>query len=304
MFRLIAALLASFALSVPSAIAAGSKFTDQQGRFNVNVPTNWVANVPEGGQPAVILVGAIEQKKLLGVCVIIVQEAPDTRSASQAEIDAELAQTVDEPFWKAAIESSGAKDVIVESFGTRKKAGRSVYQVQATWAPQNATDGTRVKGKQEVHPTPGRMHFVVCITEPALYQTASADFDAIFQSYEPRSGLISQAPSTGTSVVTAYSGTNYEGQARVFGQNTANLSALGLGGPAGSVTISGAGQWEVCEGVNFTGNCHVLSANETAASGQILMIGSARRHAAPNKGALGTAASEAFSAATARLSNK
>ena len=43
---------------------------------------------------------------------------------------------------------------------------------------------------------------------------------------------------------------------------------------AAGVAIAGAGAWEICDGVNYTGTCNVVSGETT----QALRIGSVRRY--------------------------
>jgi hypothetical protein len=304
MFRLIGALLASFALMVASAVAAETPYRDPQGRFTVDVPANWVTNDP-GVQQIALLMAGIDGEKLVGICVVGVHEMAETRSASQGDIDQTLVEAFDENFWKSTFQAAGGKDVVIESSGAREKDGRKIHQVVATMGQQTKDGFEQAKSKQEIHAIPGIIHVIACATKVERYDTALADFDAIFNSYEPQRGLVSQAPSNGRSVLTLYSGSNFEGTARVLAQDAPNVAKLGLAGPPASIAIAGFGQWEICEGVNFTGNCRLLAAAANSAPGQALRLGSARRQLGNDPrgaaGVVGTASGIALKTATDRV---
>jgi hypothetical protein len=114
----------------------------------------------------------------------------------------------------------------------------------------------------------------------------------IFASFTPHPGqLLVKAPSpqAAPSVLSLYAGPNFEGATRVIAQDTANVPALAGNAVTASVAIAGFGQWEVCEGVNYAGACHILSSSATAPNGQAMRIGSVRRYIVPNdaRGAAG-----------------
>jgi hypothetical protein len=276
MFRLIGALLASFALLASSVSAADSEYQDPQGRFAVGVPADWIALKVESPQIAVVMMG-MKDKDLVGICAVSITKVPDTKSTPQSEIDEGLDQVFTPAFWKMSFQASGASDVVIESTSVREQGGRKVYTVVVTMSEKTKEGPKPIKSKEEVHGTPGAMHVIACATAPDKYDTALADFDAIFNSYRPMQGLISEAPSAGRSVMTLYAKPNFEGAARVLSHDVPDFAALGLSAPPASVAVAGFGRWEACEGANFTGACRALSAMETAARGQALRLGSVRR---------------------------
>ena len=287
MLRLAAACLA-FA-SLFAAAAQAESYSDPEGRFSVDVPKDWQAAKPNSAPIALIMAGA-HGKDMIGVCAVMVLPSPETKSKTQAEIDAALAAEINDDFWKNSLKAIGAPGVTIESSGAREAAGgRRVYFVVINTEETNKEGKVeRMKGKQEVHAVPGSVHTIVCVTDTDKYEAASADFEAVFASYEPRRGLVAQAPAAPHSVLTFFAGTDFTGAARVLAQDTPNVPALAMSGPTASLSIAGFGEWEACEGLNFTGACRRLSAAETAHAGEALRIGSVRRVApAGTRGALG-----------------
>jgi hypothetical protein len=286
MLRLIAMLIAS--LSLCAAPTFAKNFDDGAGRFAVAVPDGWQAEAPKNasGELALIMVGA-EGKPFIGICIVTVGATPETKSMSQAEIDAALSAELNENFWKNAMKAGAGTGATmdVESAGSRESARRRVHYAVIV-AEGKAKDGTvkKTKGKFEVHALPGMMHGIICMTSAENYDVASVDFETIFLSYEPKSGLVAEAPQSGArSVLTLYAGREFEGAARVLAQDTPNIAALGLARLPLSAAVAGFGRWEICDGQNFTGSCRAITAAETAAPGKTLAIGSARR--AKNLGA-------------------
>lgn len=273
-------------LTIFAASAHAEKYNDPYGRFSVTVPPGWAAEKPNSnvnaGAPAEItlfMVG-IREKKMVGLCLALLANTPDTRSMSQAEIDSKASSELTEDAWRASAKSSGFGDKIaIESSGNRQGPGHLVHYVVTTMDSKNK-DGTvtKMKGKQELHMLPGVIHMVGCATDAESYDTASVDFETIFTSFTPMAGVVAQTPQpVGPSVVTLFSGADFTGVARVLTQDAPSVAALGLSGPTGSVAISGFGAWQACEGANYTGTCRALRAAETGAPGRTLKFGSLRR---------------------------
>lgn len=264
------------------AAASAKNFDDGAGRFSVAVPAGWQAQAPSSpsGELALLMVGA-EGKSFTGICIVTVGAMPETKSMSQAEIDAALSAELNADFWKNGMKAGAGSGVTmdVESAGAREGAHRRVHYAVIT-AEGTGKDGTlkKTKGKFEVHALPGSMHGIICMTSAEMYDLASVDFEAIFLSYEPKSGLVAEAPQGGArSVLTLYAGRDFEGTARVLAQDIPNIAVLGLARTPASVAVAGFGRWEICDGQNFTGTCRAIAAAETAAPGKTLAIASARR---------------------------
>src|SRR5262249_23268552 len=99
----------------------------------------------------------------------------------------------------------------------------------------------------------------------------------------PRSGgLVAQAPTAQPTILTLYSGTGFDGTMQVVAQDIPNLPALGWTGDPASFKIAGFGQWELCEGLHYSGVCHRVSEATAAETSQrSLRLGSARRVVTP-----------------------
>ncbi|MEQ1755209.1 MAG: beta/gamma crystallin-related protein [Micropepsaceae bacterium] len=274
------ALLSAFALAsifVPVAQAAGT-YSDPQGRFSVALPADWEAVQPDNKQIAVVM-GKKSGTEILGLCLVVVTETPQTSGKQQSEIDDAMTGVLSSDFWKSTYKAQGAQDIVISNVGSRATTGRKVHFVYSEFTSKGQ-DGTslRMKAHEEVHALPGRMHDIGCIAQTEKYDLAKADFDAILQSYSPQSGLIAQAPSSAgsPSVLTLYARADFDGVARVVKGEVPNITYVSWPTRSGSATVSGFGAWQVCEGVDFTGTCSVLSGARTAPVDTMLRIGSAR----------------------------
>src|SRR5688572_11752977 len=69
-------------------------------------------------------------------------------------------------------------------------------------------------------------------------------------------GGVPPGPPTGGSLV-LFNQPNYRGQNATYNQVTPNL--YGANNRAQSATVSGGGEWQLCQGINFTGRCITLS---------------------------------------------
>jgi hypothetical protein len=279
------ALLATLAsaLALPAA-QAGTRHTDPQGRFSVDVPAEWEAAQPESQKIALIM-GRKAGNDLLGVCIVVVTETPQTNGREQTEISDAMTAMLTRDFWTATYKAQGAQDIAVGMIGTRDAAGRKVHYVHSEFTTKNQ-DGTtqRMKAQEEIHAVPGRTHDIGCITRKEKFELARADFDAIQKSYTPQSGLIAQAPATPSdrSMLTLFANAGFGGTARVVTGETPNITYVSWPQQSGSVIVHGFGEWQACEGPNFTGVCMTLSGPVSAATNEALRIGSVRPLASPD----------------------
>lgn len=273
MLRVLVGLLAMMSVA---ATAHAVDYDDPEGRFSVAVPNGWAAAKPDVPQIALVIMG-MREGKMLGLCAVVVTPTPDTKGMSQAEIDDTLTKQLTEEEWRKSLKAAAGNDAKIEATGSRDSNGHKAHFAVATFSVKKA-DGTEaaLKTKTELHAIPGTFHEVGCLAED--YEAASTDFETIFLSYVPKRELIARGPDRAApALLTFFEGADFSGAARVVGQDVADFAALGWGGAAGSVSVAGFGQWEVCEGANFAGTCRVLGTNETATIGQTLRIGSARR---------------------------
>jgi hypothetical protein len=292
--RLTSALLLACA-TIPSAWA-GNQYADPAGRFTVALPAEWQAAKPEGTQVAAVI-GKLEGEQIVGLCLVVVTETPQTVGKSQDEIDQAMQTVLSKEFWQSTYKSQGGENVVISTVGARDAFGRKVNFVFSEFTSKGK-DGKaqRMTAHEEVHALPGRMHDIGCLAKTERFAQASADFDAILKSYNPLSGLVAQAPSvpTPTSVLTLYAQAGFGGAARVLKGETPNVTWVSWPTVTGSAMVSGFGEWEICEGADFTGNCTILAGAHTPAENALLRIGSVRPLSASTslRGAASTVATD------------
>jgi hypothetical protein len=281
MLRSFAVAVAFLAFALPAAHA--KTYDDPQGRFSVNIPDGWTTGRPTHPE-FVLAIGKEEGEEKRGICLVSVKAVPEMASAKQSEIDEAFTQIATKEFWEAAFKSAGATDVTVESAGNRDQDGRKVFYVVVTLV----REGIKVRGKQNLHAIPGSLQFINCAARDEIYAEFDKDFESIFESYKAKSGdYVAQAPKTPPSVLTLYTGAKFDGTARVLATDTPNVGLLGLASAPSSVAIAGLGQWEICDGVNYTGTCQVVAAGASSQGSSALRVGSVRRYISTTKSVTG-----------------
>jgi hypothetical protein len=274
------ALLAGVALLAAPLGAQASDYKDPAGRFSMSVPQGWQSATPSNASSLTIVLAKPKSTEapFEAICIGIYVDTAETKSKTQAEINSLVDGTLTPQFWTEALKGSGEDDFKINSTGNRDKNGRKISNVVFTGSSTENGEKHTAKGKMEVHFIPGSMHSLLCMTEPETWETATVQFDQIFDSYEPQTAaLIASAAPRGGSVLTMFAGTKYDGTARVLSQDTPNLAAAGWIASAGSVIVDGTGAWQVCEGINYAGTCRVVSTGQSAGAGQLLSVNSARR---------------------------
>ncbi|MCE9524165.1 MAG: beta/gamma crystallin family protein [Alphaproteobacteria bacterium] len=275
----IPSLLLLLTLTAPAALA-DNQYEDPAGRFSVSVPEGWLAGKPSDTKIAALLFKPITPE-IPAVCAVVVTASPLSASVSQADLDAAVSKEMTKEFWEATFKALGGQDIVVGDVGSREQRGRNIQYAGVEFTTK-APDGKliRLKLREEIHPIPGIVHEIACTTQADSYELASADFTTVFASYTPKSGLIAQAPSApaprDASVVTLYANAGFDGTARVVAGDTPNVTALGWSGQTGSLAVSGFGEWQVCEGVNYAGKCMAIVGAHAAPANGTLRIGSLR----------------------------
>lgn len=267
-----------FSLALAPHAQAGSRYADPQGRFIVSVPADWEAGKPESQKVALVMARQ-SGNEILGACVVVVTETPQTTSREQPEITQAMTAMLTREFWIATYKAQGAQDISVSQLGVRDNAGRKVHFVHSEFTTRGE-DGTaqRMQAQEEVHAVPGRTHDIGCIARKEKFNLAKSDFDIIHRSYTPQSGLIARAPepSHGQSMLTLFANAGFDGMARVVKGETPNITHVSWPAVSGSAIVHGYGEWQVCEGPNFTGVCMTLNGPLSAATSTALRIGSVR----------------------------
>lgn len=271
------ALSAAVLAALASPAHAAKSYEDSAGRFSVNLPTDWEAVQPEGNQVAVVM-GKKQGNEVQGVCIVVITETPQTASKPQADVDVAMSGMLTKEFWQATYKAQGAQDIVISQIGTRDVPGRKVHFVTSEFTNKGQNGSAlRMKAKEEVHALPGRMHDIGCLARSEKYASISADFESVFKSYTPLSGLVAQAPTPPVgSMLTLFAKADFDGAARVVKSETPNITYVSWPILTGSVMVSGFGEWQVCEGADFSGTCTVLSGAYSPTSAQLLRIGSVR----------------------------
>jgi hypothetical protein len=109
-----------------------------------------------------------------------------------------------------------------------------------------------------------------------------ADFKTVLDSSEPLGmnvvATLQPRRAASTAALVLYAGPLFDGPRRVFTADVPNLPQAGWSGWTGSFALKGAGLWQICDGINYTGNCRIIAGAAAAKLGdRALRIGSARR---------------------------
>jgi hypothetical protein len=274
MTRFLVVVFAALAFA-SAAQASGTPYRDSNGRFAVNVPDGWVTAKPTTEGLALIM-GSTDAPQSGGICAIAFQAMPGTNSASQGELDQIFEKLLTSEFWSLSFKALGYNDVTVESSGSADNHGRKTFYVVATATfADPAGSPMKVKSKEVLHPIPGSLHGVTCVAKADIYAASEPLFEDVFASFVPKGAdIVAQAPENGRSVLTLYSGPRFDGVARVVSNDTPNLPITGWTGTA-SFAVSGFGRWQVCDGLNYAGNCRLVSAPNAGAA---MRISSVRRY--------------------------
>jgi len=305
MRRLIAAV--TIALIGVFAAWAGTDYSDPEGRFRVTVPDGW-ASQRLTGSPIALALASDRVKETGGLCVVLAQNVPETRSMQQSELDETFGPMLNEEFWLTMLKSVKVPgSIALESSGTEPRQGRTTYFVISKYTHQDATGGEKQsKSKMVLHVVPGSMHFINCLTKYEQYAQEEASLEVIFASYTPGAGLVASLAPRGPSLLKLYAGPRFDGVTLDVAGDVANLAQLGWRGNTASFSVAGYGQWQICDGLNYSGNCRLVATPSAAAlGGRVLRIASARRVADPRDvrnvlGLVADAAAVEFTAAAER----
>lgn len=183
MFRTTACAIAALALTGTAAM--GGEYTDANSTFRFTKPDSWTTETPPIDRVAVVVVSP-RRVETGGNCNIVVVPVEETKSKTQAEIEAELSGQFNEEAWTAGLKSvKGFKSTKIETLGDRTQHGRKVFYVKATseFVVGNAT--IAVTQLQDFHAIPGRVYVVTCTARATAFETEATDFEMIMTSFEP-----------------------------------------------------------------------------------------------------------------------
>jgi len=158
--------------------AAAKEYRDDNAGYRVTLPAGWIKN-DEISDADGTLFESPRAAQTLGVCLIASEATPETRNASQAELDAGFAGKFNEAFWRAAF--AEMKEVTVETAAEDVQDGRKIYVAVLSYK----TDESHLKVKGVLHVVPGQLHILYCAAEYAAYPVEEPDIEAFLKSFVP-----------------------------------------------------------------------------------------------------------------------
>jgi hypothetical protein len=172
-------LMIAFLLFLPAlSPAAAEEYRNDEAGYRVTLPAGWTKNNELSGTEGTIFESP-RVTETLGVCLIASEATPQTRNASQAELDASLAGQFTSTFWSQAF--ADMKGVTIETAGEETQSGRKVYFAVLTYQDEAA----RLKVKGVLHVVPGQMHILYCGAEYSAYPQEEPDMEAFLKSFTP-----------------------------------------------------------------------------------------------------------------------
>lgn len=278
---------ALYALACGQAFAAGTEYFDRNNQFKVIVPEGWQKTVPETTDKIDAVLQSPRHAVSHGTCALAADPFVATRGMSQKQINDEMEPHINAAFWQGALSSGGAAQVVVDEAGSELRNGKRVYTatIRLTGKVEGVEKTAKMKATLQV--APDQIAMATCAAWLEHIAGEEADIAVVLDSFE---GLGSQvvaqrptAPSAATLLL--FAGPRFDGARKALTHDIPNLFQAGWGVPTGSFALQGYGLWEVCDGMNYAGNCRVLVGAANAAAGpnyRPLRIGSARRVAVAN----------------------
>jgi hypothetical protein len=267
--------------------ATAEDYVDRTFQYRLTVPEGWkqVKGVSENNEAAIFGLISPRFDSTTGMCLIASVGMNGTANISQEALNEGMTNEIDEAFWRSTLEDKTVKDLTIVETKTEMKSGRRGFYAIARLT---STDEGKDRSEQQWHVlfvVPGRIHLGQCSVDVAQISTEEADIKAVIASFEPTGsgGVISsleprdaQAPQTAQLVL--HGGPQFNGPSHTLTQDMPNLPAAGWSAVTASFNLRGYGLWQICDGINYRGNCRVVAGAESAALGdRALRIGSARR---------------------------
>jgi hypothetical protein len=176
-----AAVLAAWGLGC-SLASAGQIYRDPKYGFRIAFPDGWEVSVEkaEGGSVA----GLLASPK--AVCVAVVEEAPDTKTATQAELDAAMREPLGPEFWLDR-EAGGGPGSKMISHGVRVHASGRTVQDAVIDHPASSARASGTTAMTTILATPGMAHIVLCMTGTKEFSALRPVLSEVIESYRPKS---------------------------------------------------------------------------------------------------------------------
>lgn len=275
-----------YALACGQAFAAGAEYLDRNNQFKVTIPHGWERIAPDASDKVDAVLRSPRHETTRGTCALVADPFPATRGMSQQQINEEMAPHINEAFWRGALSVLNTDGLIVDEAASELRKGKRVYT--ATLRLQGKVDGVDMwaQMKATLQVAPDQIAMASCGVWLDHAATESADIKVVLDSFEGLGAqVVAQHPVAPSATLLLFAGPRFNGRRQALTQDVPNLLQAGWSVPTASFALQGYGLWEVCDGMNYSGNCRVLAGAAGAAVGanyRPLRIGSARRIAAPN----------------------
>jgi len=267
--------------------ATAEDYVDRTFQYRLTVPDGWQAVKGESKGQEVSVFGLISPRfdSTSGMCLIASVGIAGSASVSQEALNEAMAEKVDDAFWRSTIADKTVKDISVVETSSELKNGRRGFY--ATVRLTSIVEGKDYPEQQwhVLFMVPGRIFLGQCSVDIAQVSVEEPDMKTIVTSFEPTGsgGMISKldprdAQTPQTAQLVLHGGPQFDGPSQALTQDMPNLPAAGWNAVTASFNLRGYGLWQICDGVNYQGNCRVVAGAESAALGdRAVRIGSARR---------------------------
>lgn len=269
----VALLAGMFAAAGAGGALAGEKYANDAKRFAVTVPDGWMKVAGDAG-PIDLAMLSPRFKETMGLCVVIGKLTAETRNATQAALNAEMEQGIDEAFWRAIVEDKRARDTTVEP-RSEMRDGRRVFLATVRQTATLGQEDITMQMELALHVVPGLLLMGQCGANQAQYALEQSDIKTITDTLNPTPGVIASLDRPqGSSTLVLFGGPRFDGDVRELAQDAPDLRL----GRTASFVLRGAQPWEICDRANYQGNCRLVAgASAAALGGRPLAIASARR---------------------------
>lgn len=307
LFRLLLALAALFA---SGQALAGTEYFDRENAFKVTIPDGWRQLPKDQVERVDAIFHSPRYEVTRGTCAFAADPFPPTRGMSQQQINDEMGPHINADFWRGALSGMGGLTIEVDEAASDVRNGKRVYN--ATVRILGKRDGADqwAKLRATLHIAPDQIAMATCAAWLEQVAVEEADIAAVLASFEALGAqIVAQRPAAQPATMATlllFAGPRFDGARRALTHDMPNLLQAGWSAPTASYALQGLGLWQVCDGMNYSGNCRLLAgAASTAQSAgyRPIRIGSARRIAAPNdaRSTIGLIASGVASQAAANV---
>lgn len=282
MLRAVAAIAAAAFVLAATHAWANEDYVDRTNGFRVTVPTGWQKYVSDELELLDLVLISPRFDTSSAMCAIGSDAAEETRSLSQDQINEAFLGEVDTAFWTSIIAGDQTSNVVIDEARSEVRNGRRVFYAIAHYTEKGDEGDVQSQSQFALHLIPGQMMLAHCQAQLAQAPGEQADFKIVLDSSEPLGVNVVAAlrprRAASTAALVLYAGPLFDGPRRALANDVADLARAGWGGWTGSFALKGGGLWQICDGINYAGNCRVIAGAAAAKLGdRALRIGSARR---------------------------